>query len=475
VPERAAAGRSDRLPDPAEVGRPWLDAYPPGVPPTYPLPAVALTRLLDDAVHDFPDHVAVEHRGHRLSYRELGDHVDRLAAAFAELGVGPGDRIGVLLPNVPQHVVVLFAAWRRGAAVVEVGVRADAETVSRRLDDTGCRLVVCWDPVYDRLAQLKGRLGTVGHVIGSGATDYAPLLRSLAHPILGRREQTVARIPASEGVLRLRDLVDRSTPARDPQPAPPVDAPALLAYPRGGTASTGAVVLTHRNLLANAFQTRLWIPDVKAGQEAVLCVAPLDHVYGVTAGVGLGVLSAATLILEPRTDTDALGRAVSRARPTLLPGWPRLFARLLEQGRRRDLSSLRVCLSAGDALPAEVAAAVEQRTGARLREAYGLTEAAPLTHANPVYGRAKPGSVGLPLPDTAMLLVDPDDPRRVAPPGAPGELAVAGPQVARSYWHRPAATAAVVRDGWLLTGDLASVDADGYVTLHGRKAERTGD
>lgn len=468
----ASAGRSRRLPDPAAVERPWLAAYPPAVPATYDVPDVALPRLLDDAVHDFPDHIAIDHRGYRLSYRELVDRVDRLAAAFADLGVAPGDRIGVLLPNVPQHAIVLFAAWRRGAAVVEIGLEADAETVRRRLDDTGCRLVVCWDASYDRLARLKGRLGTVGHVIGSGAGDYAPALRSLLHPLLGRREQTVARIPASEGVLRLRELVARSSPAPTQDPAVPATAPALLTYAPDGTASTPAVVLTHRNVVAGAFQTRLWIPDVKAGQEAVLCAASLDHADGITCGVVLGVLSAATLVLEPRTDADALRRAISRARPTLLPGPAEVFGRLLEPGRRADLSSLRVCLALGGTLPAEVATQVEARSGARVRAGYGLAAAAPLTHANPVYGGARPGTVGLPLPDTVMLLVDPDDPSRTAPAGGPGELAVAGPQVSRSYWHRPAATAAVVRDGWLLTGDLATVDPDGYLTVVGSKPAR---
>lgn len=460
----------DGLPDPASVERPWLGAYPPAVPATYAVPPVAMTRLLDDAAHDFPELVAVDHRGYQLTYRELVDRVDRFAAALGDLGVGPGDRVGVLLPNVPQHVIALFGVWRRGAAVVEIGVDADSETVGRRLDDTGCRLVVCWDPVYDRLAALKGRLGTVAHVVGTGAADYAPALRSTLQPLLGRRDGTWVRPPVGEGVLRLRDLVGRSRPHPESEPVDPAVAVALLSYPDAATPSAGAVVLTHANLVAGAFQTRLWIPDVKAGQESVLCAVPFSRAYGVTAGVGLGVLSAATLVLEPRDDGDALRRAVSRRRPTLLPGSPEVFAALLDGGRRTDLTSLRVCLSTGAALEHGLLDAVEARTGARLREGHGVAAAAPLTHANPVYGRAKPGTIGLPLPDTAAVLVDLDDPRRCAAAGARGQLAVAGPQVSHGYWHRPAASAAALRDGWLLTGAVASADADGYFTVHGRVA-----
>jgi long-chain acyl-CoA synthetase len=463
----------DPKPDRTAVERPWISSYPPGVPETYDYPHVPLPRLLDDAAQDFPDTTAVHFLGYELTYRELLDQVDRFASALRSLGVGKGDRVGVILPNCPQHVVAIFAALRIGAVVAENNPLYTEPELERQLNDAGCKVIVCLDPVYRRLANLKGRLTGVQHIIATGIQDALPFPRSLLFPLKGWRDGTHYRIPEGEGVLRFTELIERTAPTVAQAQLDPADDVAMLLYTGGTTGVSRGVMLTHLNLVANAFQARLWMPDIQAGRENILGVMPLFHSYGLTTVLTLGVLSAATLTLLPRFDRDQVLKTIARQKPTLFPGVPTIYVALnsAPDVRKHDLSSIRACLSGAAPLPVEVATAFEQLTGGKLREGYGLTEAGPITHANPIYGKAKKGSIGLPVPDTACRLVDLDDPNTRAPDGEAGELAVAGPQVMKGYWNRPDETAQVLRDGWLLTGDVARMDEEGYFSIIDRKKD----
>jgi long-chain acyl-CoA synthetase len=460
------------LPAPDAVERHWLAAYPPGVPTTYEYPLVPLTRLLDDAAQDFPHATAIEFLGLRLTYRELVDQVDRFATALRNLGVGKGDRVSIILPNCPQHVIAIFAILRLGAVGAEHDPVHGEEELSLQLNDVGSTVVVCLDPVYPRLARLKGRLPTVRHIVATGLQDYLPLVKARLFAVKHRKDPAAYyRIPESEGVKRFRDLVDRTGPTVLQAEVDPAEDLAVLLHTGGTTGPSKAVMLTHFNLVANSFQARLWMPDIQAGRESVLCVMPFFHSYGLTVGLMMGVLAAATLVLLPRFDPGAVLKAIDRRKPTLFPGVPTIYEALAGMPglRKFDLSSLRACISGAAPLPLDVARTLEQVTGGKLREGYGLTETSPLTHANPIYGKAKPGSIGLPVTDTVCILVDTTDPSRPAAPGSPGELAVHGPQVMRGYWNRPDETVKVLRDGWLLTGDVAAVDDDGYFSIVERK------
>ena len=453
------------LPDPAAVDRPWLEVYPPGVPHGYDYPEVALTRLLDDAAKDFPEVEAVHFLGYSLTYRELLDQADRFAAALANLGVGAGDRVALLLPVCPQHVVALFAILRLGAVVSEHDPTTAAVELERQLNDSGARVVVCYDTVYEKLAGLKGRLTAVEHIIATGLRDTAPLggfgLRLL------RRGSEHVRIDQAEGVLRMRELIQRTGPTVHQPPVEPREHLAALLYSPDRWGASRAITLTHHNLVANCFQARLWLPDIQAGRENVLCLVPFWHAYGLTLGVLLGVLSAATMTLQPSLEPGRVLRVIERRRPTLLAAIPPFYAAVADQSkaRKHDLSALRICLSGAGELADDVASRFMDLTGARLRQGYGRTECTSLTHANPIYGRTKPGSIGLPVPDTTAVLLDPDDPGRLAPPGQPGQLAIAGPQVMSGYWRRQEETDRVLRDGWFLTGDLATMDEEGYFAV----------
>ncbi len=458
-------------PAPDAIERPWVDAYPPLVPASYPYPDVPLPRLLDDAAKDFPDSVALDFLGKTLTYRRLLEQVDRFATALQALGVAKGERVGLALPNSPQHVIALFAALRLGAIAVEIDPSLDERGLAARINDAGCRVLVVLDPVYAKVERLKGQVHTVEHVIGTAVADYLSPVTAAAFNWRHRRDaRLVRKIPAAEGVLRFTELVRRHPPTATQVAVSPADDVALLAYP-GGISAPRAVMLTHRNLLANVFQVRLWVPDVQAGRETILCAAPFFDPFGLSTGLSLGILSAATMALVPSFDRDEMLGLIGKRKPTIFPATTAMIEALVAAPnlRKHDLSSVRACLCDGSTMDPDVVKAFEDATGGRLREGLSLPEATALTHANPVYGKTKPQRAGLPLSDTVCALVDPDDPRRLA--DGPGRLAIQGPQVMKGYWQRPQETAAVLVDGWLVTPLLAEADDDGYFCILGHVPE----
>ena len=453
-----------------DLDRPWLESYPPLVPESYPYPDVAFTRLLDDAAKDFPDSVAIDFLGKSLSYRRLSEQVDRFATALRTLGVAKGDRVGIALPNCPQHLISFMAVLRLAAVVVEMDVGLDERGLAQRINDSGCKVLVVLDPVYAKVESLKGQVPTVEHVIGTAVADYLKPLAATVYQLRHRRNtRLVHKIPAAEGVLRFTDLVRRHPGTSTQEAVHPGTDVALLAYEAADDGTVRAVTLTHRNLLVSVFQIRLWIPDVQAGRETIMCAVPFSTPYGLIAGMGLGMLAAAAMALVPSFDRDEAMAFIARRKPTLLPASSTIIEAMASAPAlgKHDLSSIRASLCDTSLLSSDVVKIFEDATGARLREGLALPEATALTLANPVYGKAKPGHVGLPLSDTVCALVDPSDHTQLAG-GPKGELAVYGPQVMKGYWRRPEDTAAAVVDGWLFTGFLAEVDDDGYFCLLGR-------
>jgi long-chain acyl-CoA synthetase len=463
------------FPPKAEVERPWVASYPPLVPESYPYPDVPLTRLLDDAAKDFPDTVALDFMGKTLTYRRVLDQVDRFATALQDLGVTKGERVGLALPNSPQHVIALFATLRLGAIAVQIDPSLDEKGLAARINDAGCKVLVVLDPVYAKVERLKGRVPTVEHVVGTAVADYLTPIAGYTFRWRHRRDgRLVRKIPQTEGVLRFTDLVRRKTPTATQQAVDPAEDVALLAYSDGPDAQPRAVMLTHRNLLANVFQVRLWVPDVQAGRETVLCAAPFFEPFGLSTGLGLAILSAATMVLVPSFDPDEVAALIHKRKPTLLPATASMVTALVGASslRKHDLSSVRACLCDSSTVPADAVQTFEDVTGGRLRTGLSLPEATALTHANPVYGKAKPDRIGLPLSDTTCALVDSDDPNELAPSGGPGRLAIRGPQVMKGYWRRPEETAAALRDGWLVTSHVAEIDDEGYFCLRPGEGQR---
>jgi len=469
-PDRCA----DREPTSPYAARPWLASYPPGVPADFAFPEVPLTRLLDDAAASFPTRTALAFLGATTSYRELRDATDHLASGLAGLGVRKGDRVSVVLPNCPQHVLTVFAALRLGAVVVQHDPLSTASELRAQLADCGARVVVCLDHVHDTVVGVRADTAVTTVVVTSLA-DCVPthtrLRLRLALPASRRaRDRLSAPWHPDASTVPFLRLVRTPTAARQTPVDPRRDA-ALLHYTGGTTGVPRAAVLTHDNLVSNAYMNRLWDTGGTAGAEVTLAVLPLCHAYGMTVCLNATVLLAGTLVLLPRFDVDELLAAVDRWRPTMLPAVPAVFRALAEAPRARlhDLSSLRVCVSGAVPLPLDVQERFEGLSGAALAEGYGLTETSSSTHCNPLSDRRRPGTIGLPLPGTSCRVVDPDDASREVPVGTPGELLVRGPQVFSGYWG--SSERAVTDDGWLPTGDLVVMDADGWFTVVDRAEE----
>jgi long-chain acyl-CoA synthetase len=463
--------------------RPWLAAYPPEVPADYDFPQVPLTRLLDDAAAGFPGRIALSTfagstAGHKMTYRALRDAVDRLAGGLAGIGLRPGHRVAVVLPNCPQHVIAFFAVLRLGAIVVHCNPVASADELRLQLVDSGATVVICIDRAAETVLRIRPGSDVQTVVVTSLADSLPPVERGRLHAPLpkmrSRRARLVAEVPDDPAVMRFRALLRTGKPA--PQAAlDPATTAAVLQYTGGTTGEPKAAMLSHRNLVANAYQMRLWLPDAMPGREVTLAVLPLFHVYGLTLCMLTTVLLAGRLVLVPRFDLDTVFSVIDEERPTLFPGVPPIYQALLDSPRvrRHDLKSIRACVSGAMKLPIDTQERFERTTGGRLVEGYGMTEASPATHCAPLAGARKSGSVGLPLTGTLARIVDPDDSSVLLPVGEIGELAVSGPQVFLGYWGHDATTDsdALTEDGWLLTGDLGFMDVDGWFSVVDRKKD----
>jgi long-chain acyl-CoA synthetase len=401
------------------------------VPGDLEVPDVPLTRLLDDAAASWPSHVALAFLGTRLTYRELQSSVDSFAAALAGLGVRKGDRVAVVLPNCPQNVIATYAALRLGAVVVQHNPLYTETELRHQLADCGATVVVCLDRVYDAVARVR-RDTALQHVVVTSIADYLPAvakakLRLPLKKARRARSELTADLPKGAPVKQFRALLKSAgQPARQAPLDPSTDL-ALLQYTGGTTGASKGAMLTHRNLVANAYMNRLWDSEATAGKEVCLAVLPLFHAYGLTVCMNATILLGGTLVLLPRFDLDLVMSAVDEWKPTMLPGVPPIYKAISDspQARDHDLRSIRVCVSGAMKLPLEVQEQFERMTGARLVEGYGMTETSPSTHCNPVTGSASPARSAAAAEHRARI-VDQDDPTREVPPGEPGELAIAG-------------------------------------------------
>ena len=450
---------------------PWLKAYDPGVPPALEYPEVPLDRFLSDAARTWPDRTATEFFGKRTTYAELNRQADRFANALRALGVGPGDRVALHLPNLPQFVIAFYGVLRAGGTVVPFNPLYTEREIARQLADADARISVTLDLFLDKVMAAKA--GSVGGVaIATGIQDALPFPLNLLYPLKARKEGQWKPARPGGGVHLLTTLL-AGAPDR-PVGAPlDLNRPAVLQYTGGTTGVPKGAILTHRNLVVNAFQVGAWMPSIRPGAERVLAVIPFFHIYGLTVAMNLAVLKGATLYLLPRFAPLEVLKAIQRTRPTLFPGVPGMYNALLNHPDvgRYDLGSIEACISGAAALPVEVQRRFEEATGGKLVEGYGLTEASPVTHCAPMSGVRKPGTIGTPFPDTVACIKDLETGTRVLGVDEAGELCIRGPQVMAGYWNHPEETALALRDGWLHTGDVATMDSDGYFRIVDRKKD----
>ncbi|GAA3509099.1 long-chain fatty acid--CoA ligase [Actinomadura keratinilytica] len=451
--------------------------YQPGVPAEPDIPDVAVPRLLDDAAARHPRRPALIFHGARIRYRDLREAADRFAAGLHRLGVQPGDRVALMLPNCPQLVIAFFGVLRRGAIAVPHNPLSTAEELRRVLADCAPRAAVVLDrslPVVRAARDAAPLEHLIVTSLGDALPPAARAALRLPLPEARRyRAALTAEVPAAADAVPFAEL-QRPAERRVRQfRLDPSRHLAVIAY-TGGEARPMGAMLTHRNLVANACQQHAWDVEVTDGGEVTLAVLPLFHTFGMISCLVAPVLKAGSVVLLPRFDDEQAVRALRRYRPTVFPGVPTLYDQVLDSPRFRpsDLDSVRVLLSGGSPLTAatrERLAALGHADG--LIQAYGQTEASPALTANPLGGGARNDTVGLPLPGTDAVVVDPGDPTRPLPPGEPGELVARGPQVFAGYWNQPLATARVLSKGWLRTGDTAVMSADGWITLLERRQD----
>jgi long-chain acyl-CoA synthetase len=440
--------------------------YPRGVPRSINYPEIPLHALLENSARKYPNRDAIVFYGRKLIYARLWDSTRRFASALRDLGIEKGDRVGLLMPNVPQFVIVYYAILVAGGVVVAVNPLNSTDEVGRQLGETGAKVLVALDRFLDKVRQTECSL------IVAKAETYLPL-----HLRLPSNLKRVHDRPSGIEFERLL----KSSPAMDAVEIDPRHDLAAIQYTEGTTGHPKGVMLTHFSLVSNALQTFHWLrgwgfgakPQL-AGRPIVVCAIPFFHIYGMTVGLNEPVHFGSTLVLVPDPKPEHIMRAIHRHRATHLPAIPAMISGIVEHPRRNDydLASLTDCVSGGAPLDQEVAKKFIQITGARLFQGYGLTEAGPVTHCTPVDGDPLPQSVGLPMPDTEAKIVDAQLGEVEVSPGREGELIVRGPQVMSGYWSDAEATAAALRNGWLHTGDIARLEEEGFLHIVGRKQER---
>jgi len=469
--------------------RPWLASYPAGVPTTLePYEETSLYSILEDAAGRFPEAPAIAFwlpgapMAKTMSYRELLRQVEQFSSVLASLRVAKGDRVGLVLPNCPQYVIAYYATLRIGAVIVGNNPLYTERELSHQLKDAGVEVCVTLDILYPKIGAVRDDVGLRDVVVGS-VVDYLPFPLTLLAPRTIRKHAVAAGepwppVPPGAKVRWWKDLMKGSYPDVEVATVDARNDVAGFIYTGGTTGLSKGAMLTHFNLVSNIRQGGAWFPRLVDGHEGIMCILPFFHSYGMTVAMNVGISKAAKLVLMPQFQLESTLKVIQKEKPTLFPGVPRLYIAINEDKAtpKYDLRSIKACLSGAAPLPLAVAEKFASITGASLAEGYGLTEASPITHANPIDGKRKEGSIGLPVPDTDCRIVDLDDWTTDVPAGQEGELIIAGPQIMKGYFNRPDETSGIIKTDsegrqWLLTGDIATMDDEGYFRIVDRKKD----
>lgn len=432
----------------------WYKNYPSDVKTQIEIPLKSLGEIFDDSVAQMPDTIAMIFGSEQISYAQFGEQVNRFANALAALGIQKGDRVGLMGPNSPQWEVSFFAVLKLGAIVVQTNPMYVEREISHQMIDAGASSMIVWDAIYPQVKAIRNETALKNVItfhFGQPAGEFAD-------------------------VLEYDTLLKQYPPSPPEVKIDPKEDTAVLQYTGGTTGVSKGVMLTHFNLVANTYQVMEWAIDLQYGQERILTILPVFHVYGMTNCVNYAVACASTQIVMPRFDATQILEAIKLYKPTSFPGAPTMYTAINSHPRvgeyKEDLAGIKVCISGSAPLPMEVAHCFEAITGGgNLVEGYGLSEASPVTHCNPHGRPSRIGSIGLPFPNTDSTIVDLETGTHELLPGEIGELVIKGPQVMKGYWNKPEETAKALRDGWLYTGDIAKMDEDGYFYIVDRKKD----
>ncbi len=464
---------------------PWTNSYEPKVAHSLEYPTTPITSLLDAAAAKNPTNIALNFvlkylaggritLGGKLTYRQLKEAADRFATALHTLGVRKGDRVALMLPNTPQFVIGFFGALRIGATVVNINPTYTPRELKHQLNDSGAETIVVLNTFYPRVEQIRAET-ELRRVIVTQIYDTLPFPVSTLVRRAQHKEADWVEVHPDATTLLFSDLL-ADFPAAPPIVACDAQDVALLQYTGGTTGAPKAAMLTHANLMANTKQIVNWMPSLVYGHERVMCAIPFFHVYGMTVGMCFAMDQASEMIIIPNPrPVDIVMEAIHNEKATVFPGVPAIYIGIINHKNvsQYNLRSVKACISGSAALPMEVQEKFGEITGGRLVEGYGMTETSPVTHCNPIYGTRKSGSIGIPMPDVEIRVLDLENEQPLEW-GAEkeGELVLRGPQVMKGYWNRPDETEKVLTaDGWLRTGDIVRTDSDGYFYVVDRKKD----
>ncbi len=454
--------------------QPWVKNYQPGVPADIELPTESLVAMLERSVSEAGDAPALEFFGRRTSYTDLGEQVDRAAEGLRNLGVRAGDRVALILPNCPQHVVAFYAVLRLGAVVVEHNPLYTSRELRHQFEDHQARVVIAWDKAAAAVKEFPADV-EIDHVVSVNLLEAFPAVKRLALqlPLKKLRATRDSLTAPAPGTLAWKELLGHGR--IDPEhPRPQVGDLAAIQYTSGTTGRPKGAMLTHFNLYANALQGEAWMAGAEYRKEVFYAILPMFHAFGMTLYLTYGIRKQGLLVLFPKFDPDLVLAAMKKSPATVYCAVPPIYERTAMAAREKGVSlrSARYCISGAMNLPPHVVELWETVSGGLLVEGYGMTESSPVALGNPFHPSRRTGTIGVPFPSTLMKVVDLDSPDTEVAQGEPGELLIKGPQVFQGYWNNPEETAkALTGDGWLRTGDVVTVDADGFTTVVDRAKE----
>ncbi|WP_267867996.1 AMP-binding protein [Rossellomorea vietnamensis] len=456
------------------MNQPWLAEYPAEIPKELNLVEKPLQSYLTEAASLYGDKAAIHFMGKEVGYKELYESALKFAGYLKTLGINKGDRVAIMLPNTPQSVIAYYGILYAGGVVVQTNPLYMEREIEYQMKDSGAKVILTLDILYPRVSKVMKNTD-LEHIIVTAIKDYLPFPKNLIYPFIQKKQYGIVVKVDHRGQNHLFTEIMKTAVAEaiSQEEFDFENDLALLQYTGGTTGFPKGVMLTHKNLVANASMCDAWLYKCTKGEEKMLGILPFFHVYGMTAVLILSVMQGYKMILLPKFDAETTLKTIQKLKPTLFPGAPTIYIGLLNHPdlKKYDLSSIDSCLSGSAPLPVEVQQQFEEVTGGKLVEGYGLTESSPVTHSNFLWDKARiKGSIGVPWPgtDSAVFSMETGEP---LPPNEMGEIVVKGPQVMKGYWNRPEETEQTLKDGWLLTGDIGYMDEKGYFYVVDRKKD----
>lgn len=452
--------------------KPWLASYPSEIPQSIDYEKKTLQSYLKRAAEEYPDKTAFHFMGKEMNYQAVYEEALKLANQLRKLGIQQGDRVAIMLANTPQAVISYYGALLSGAIVVQTNPLYVEREIEHQMNDSGAKIMICLDLVYPRVAKVKDKT-SLTHIIVTGIKDYLPFPKNVIYPVIQKRNTGIkVDLKYSDTLLSFTEVIQKGKTAEIELDIDPVKDLALLQYTGGTTGPAKGVMLTHYNLAVNTQQCEEWMYKLKPGEEVIMAALPFFHVYGMTTVMNLAVRMAFKMIIMPKFDPKGILKSIDKHKATLYPGAPTMYIGLLNHPdiKKYDLSSIKACMSGSAPLPLEVQTRFEETTKGRLVEGYGLTETSPVATANLLWGKRKPGSIGMPWPDTDVKILSAETGEEAAP-NEIGEIMIQGPQVMKGYWNQPEATQASFRGDWFLSGDMGYMDEEGFFYIVDRKKD----